>query len=315
MDLQKLLRAVRPGIANSSLKTYASNIKKLAELMKVNTIQDIDFLANIPAVLQALKSRAPTTRKNYLVAVLVALMSDADKHAAAIEKVNKEISDLSKQVGERIDNNQKSERQKANWVEYSDVVQLFNKLKLLAKPLLKKNNDELSRDEKQTLQDYLLISLYSGKYFAPVRNDFANMEIINSEEDADKNKNYLVIYPKKLEFLLRDFKTRKAFDEKQIPIKSPVLIDLIMKWLDVTGKDTLLVNLRDDTPMTENGITKNLNRIFQSHLGKTISSSMLRAIYISHKNKQPMTMRERKKLAEDMHHSVNMQMGAYTKVD
>ena len=68
--------------------------------------------------------------------------------------------------------------------------------------------------------------------------------------------------------------------------------------------------------MTANGITKNLNSLFENYKGKTVSTSLLRSIYISHKyNDTNMSLKEKKELGKDMLHSKSTAETIYHKVD
>ena len=68
--------------------------------------------------------------------------------------------------------------------------------------------------------------------------------------------------------------------------------------------------------MTANGISKYLNKIFQKHYKKNISTSLLRSIFITSKYNDPkMTIQDKKKLANDMLHSKNVSESVYNKID
>ena len=66
--------------------------------------------------------------------------------------------------------------------------------------------------------------------------------------------------------------------------------------------------------MTANGITKYLQKIFKSNLGKSISTSLLRSIYITSKYKENLNIKQKKELAENMLHSKPMAETAYNKI-
>jgi len=66
--------------------------------------------------------------------------------------------------------------------------------------------------------------------------------------------------------------------------------------------------------MTANGLTKYINKIFKTkYPNKNVSSSLLRAIYIS-ENTSGINMKDRKELANKMGHSVPTQEQIYTKI-
>lgn len=318
MDLDKIIKSVKPNISASSLKAYKGNLNILNKLINENKFKDIkslDFLLNPKKVINTLDKKALSTKKNYLVAIVVVLQSDKDKYKSIIDEYNKYIGDLQETILDNYDNNEKTDKQEKNWLSLDQIKKLTTKYKKLANPLLDRVGEKYSNKELQIIQDYLLLLLYSGKFFPPLRNDFI-MEIINDDEEMDKNKNYLVIGKDFMKFVFREFKTRKSSEDREILIKNKEFINLILKWIEITDKDYLLINIKDKKPMTENGITKNLNRIFQKEFGKNVSSSLLRSIYITEKYKNNnMSMKEKKKLAEDMTHSIKMASEVYNKID
>lgn len=317
MDLKKVLKSVKPNISDSSLKAYIGNLKNLHKMIKGNTdIQNIDFIRDMDVVMNALKGKVDSTIKNYVTPIVVLLKSDEEANKSLIDKYSERMRNLQDKIMSQYEENEKSQKQEQNWIEYSQVLDLLKKLKKEATPLLKKDKSVLTRKQLQKIQDYLLVSLYSGKYFPPIRNDYANMEIIEEGEKMDPDKNYLVIMKNnKLKFVYNDFKTKKSKGEQELIIKSEELQNLILNWLDKTDGEYLLIHTKTNEPMTANSITKNLNRIFMNEFGKKISSSMLRAIYISEKYDGKLTVKQKKDLAEQMQHSLNTAQTVYNKMD
>lgn len=316
MNLESLIRNVKPSISDSSLRAYIGNLNILNKSINNNSeITSLDFLKNPKKIMDILEKKAMSTKKNYLVAIIVALQSDKDKYQKVIDIYNKYISELQDKILDNYDNNEKSEKQEKNWVEYDEIKKLVNKYKKEANTILNKNTDKYNNKDLQKIQDYLLLALYSGKFFAPIRNDYI-MEIINDDETMDDDKNYLVIGKNFIKFVFREFKTKKSSEDREVLIKNKELIDLIMRWIEITNSDNLLINIKDKKAMSSNGITKNLNRIFQKEFGKNVSSSLLRSIYISHMyDNNKMTIKDKKKLANEMMHSIKTATTVYDKID
>jgi len=317
MDLNSLFKKQKPNASDITLKTYISNLQNLHKI--INNKKDIDsleFLEDIDKVLDALKEKSMQTIKNYLVPVVISLSSE-DKYKTLIEKYNMKIKELQDKILDIYDKNEKSEKQEANWLDHNEILKLLRKLKKDTKELFEKPMDKLNNKEKDLIQQYLIIYLYSGKSLPVLRNDYAEMKIVDEDEKMSDNKNYLVIKKKgNPYFKLNAFKTSKYKGEQEIPIKDIELKKLINKWLKIQGTDYLLINTKDFTPMTANGITKYLNKIFQKHYKKNVSSSLLRSIYITKQYENPkLTISEKKKLAEEMLHSKNVSESVYNKID
>ncbi len=317
MDLKEIFKKQKPNASDITIKTYIANLQNLHKLINNNKeIKSLEFLEDIEKVNNVLKDKAIQTIKNYLVPVIISLSTE-DKYKSLIEKYNMKIKELQDEILDQYDKNEKSEKQEKNWLTHDDIMKLLRKLKKDTKEIFEKPMDKLTSKDKDLIQQYLIIYLYSGKDFPPLRNDFAEMKVVDEDEKMSDNKNYFVIKKKgNPYFKLNAFKTSKYKGEQEIPIKDIELKKLINKWLKITGSDYLLINTKDFNPMTANGITKYLNKIFQKHYKKNISSSLLRSIYITKQYENPkLSISDKKKLANDMLHSKNVSESVYNKID
>lgn len=317
MDLEEVIKKTKPNISTTTIKAYIGNIKKLNSLITGSKeVKNLDFLKDDDKVLEVLDNRLTTTKKNYLVSTLVVLMSNPTKYKNEIIKYQDRIKKLQSEVNDTYDENSKSSKQNKNWVDYPEILKLLKKVKNDVKPLLTKPIDELTKKEKDSIQQYLVLYLYSGKAFPITRNDFADMKIVSENDNLDQNKNYFVIKKKGTPyFKLNEFKTAKYKGEIEIPIKDMELRRLINKWVKINGTGYLLVNLTNNSPMTANGISKYLTKIFNKHLGKNISTSLIRSIYTTHKYNGNMSIKEKKDLATKMMNSKSTAETVYNKID
>jgi len=321
MDIDKLLKKVKPNASETTIRSYSSNIRILFRLINSNEkqIKDLKFLENPNQILSLLSNKVNSTIKNYLNSIVVLLKSDEIKYKKLIEKYGEEIKKIQDKMEDFYDKNIKSEKQEKNWVEYNEIVDLYNKYKKEYNSLIKKNNVEdikKSKIKKELVKDTVLLALYSGVYFPPVRNDFNEMEIINQGESMDNKKNYLILMDNNtIKFVFNEFKTAKSKGSQEILIKNKTLIDLLLKHIEIQDKDYLLINSQGN-PLTANGLTKQLNAIFKRDFGKSISSSLIRNIYISHMyNNKNLSNGEKKSLAEKMLHTKGIAENTYLKID
>ena len=315
MDIEKIIKKKKPEISEITLKMYLSNLYKLnKQITQTDKIKNLDFLKNSSNILGLLSNKSDHTKKNYLVSIIVLLKTDETKYKDLIEKYNKIIADIAKKINDNYDLNEKSTSQEKNWIEISDIHDLVKKYKKMYNVVKKKK--QLNNNDLQLIQDYLLISLYSGLYFPPVRNDFGNLEVILEDEPIDDNKNYLIIKSNNsLEFLFNKYKTKKKYGSYKLPIKSKILTDLILDWIEKNGSQYLLINVKTKKPYSANAITKNLNRIYKKELDKSVSTSLLRSIYISNQLTKNLSTKDKKTLAKDMLHSKSTQEEIYNKID
>lgn len=316
MDISEVIKQNRPNISDATLKAYTSNINKLHRRMTdKDKIENLDFLRNYDKVLLTLGGLMKPTMKNYLVAIVVLLMSNkTEEHKSLIVKYNNRIKELADNINDNYDENEKSDKQKKNWIEHSEVLQLLRKLKKDTKPLLDKA--DLTNKEKDQIQQYLVLYLYSGKAFPVLRNDFGDMKVVKENETMDKDKNYFIIKKRGNPlFRLNEYKTAKFQGEKDIIIKDMELRKLIHSWLGINKTGYLLINTSNDSPMKANGISKYLNKIFMKHLNKKISTSLLRSIYITNKYNGNMSNKDKKELANEMGHTKSTAETIYNKID
>ena len=267
-------------------------------------------------MLEKIDKLLTNTQKNYLVAVVVILQTNKQKYKDLIEIYQKKIKNMQEAVNDKYDENEKSSKQANNWADYQDILKLLKKLKKETKPLLEKDPENLTQKEKDLIQNYLVVYLYSGKAFPIIRNDFADMKIVNESDERDDDKNYFVVKKKGLPyFQLNEFKTKKYQGEKIIPIKDLELRKLINKWAKITNTGYLLINVSNNSPMKANGISKYLQKIYLKNLNKKISTSLLRSIFITNKYDKNLSQKEKKNLAENMGHSKNTAEQVYNKIN
>ena len=76
-------------------------------------------------------------------------------------------------------------------------------------------------------------------------------------------------------------------------------------WLRINKSGHLILNSQRK-PITSNGLTKYLNKVFEPTGKSNISSTMLRHIFITEKIGGP-ALKEKQELADKMGHSVEQQ--------
>lgn len=310
-------------ISHNSLNTYNNNLKKLFKLITGENkeeleIEDMTKLKDVELIMNKLKEKLkPTTIKNYLVAVLVGLRCCDKKFEKEIDEYTMQIKKLSDEVNDNYDENEKNSNQKKNWLDHSEVLKVLKEIKaeVTGKKLLKL--EELNDKDLDLLQQYLVLSIYSGKYFPPVRNDFSDMKIIdekdyNPERDT---KNYFVNKKPTPYFILNSYKTARKYGTQKIEIKNINLKNLIKKWIQYNPTEYFLINTSNKSPMTSNGISKYIQKIFNRKRNKNISSSLLRSIYITAQYEKNLNIKNKKELAKDMLHSKGVSEQIYNKIN
>ena len=209
MDITEIIRQSRPNIKPQSIRTYVSNIKKIAGEKE---IENLDFLNNPKEVFSKLEDMKITMRRNILSSILV-LLSATDSENRLYKTYSDKLLQLTMEYKRQIDKNEKTETQIKNWVEHSELI-------AIAKKMIKKNPGS---------QDALIAALYS--YQAPTRLDFYSMEIVGPKHEIDNTKNYLVVQSSRTKrFVFNDYKSANKYNTITIPVNKQ-LNTVINKFL------------------------------------------------------------------------------------
>ena len=317
--LQEKIQKLKPNLKESSVKLYITNLKKIYREIECNGRKDIcnfdnlDFLKDYDKVMKTLEDENSNTKKNRLIAIVVALQAtNAEKNL--LEKYSKSMLELAEQSNEQYKKQQKTDKQKENWVEYGDLVNLANDmLKRIKKHgILKKEN--ISKPEYNLLQEYVVLRFYLNY---PLRNDLSEVKVISSKNEDDKKQNFLLVDGDKFSLILNDYKTVKTFGSQlyELDDKFSKIVRIFLKH-NTSG--FFITKTNRNEPISANGITKMLNRLFLRELDKRISTSMIRHITATHDRKNDKTLKEieelKKKVQKKYLHSISTNH-EYRKID
>ena len=306
----------------SSIKIYKEQLKKLYSI--VNTETDITMngiskiitnFIDIKKMLDKSESDySDNTKKNYVNNVLniILYITDIDKYhklkSAKLDKITNAIFLYWQELVNRVNNknleNTKDPKTHIDSEEFSKVIKNMRK------------NIDKNEIDKNTLQDFILLLLYEGRYIVPLRNNYATLHITEPQESLLSSENYLICKDGKNEILINSDKVDKKLGSVRYKInKSSILNKYLNKLLEIRkseDKDYLLENA-DGERLSCNGLTKLLQKIFKLHFDKKISSSNLRHIFIS--NLSPnLTNKKLDSISKSMRHSLTTQQQIYKKV-
>lgn len=320
------IKKYKSSIKDTSINTYLSSIKKLCKELFNSNICSLMYFKDYSSIFIYLDTvKSLSTRKNICTAIIILLKSNdlgnVIKQESLINEYSRYHKELaSKQVDSYLDN-EKTDKENINWITQAEIETKINQLLI---KLISLDNftqyEGTSRSWIDTFQQYLVLNLYTK--LPPIRNDFANVRITNIPNFKPENidTNYInfrenIDATTSADLLLCNYKTAKTYGIKIIPLPS-ILIELISKFqkakLQVFFKniDILLINTTNLQPMTKNGLTKYLNKIFYP---KKISTTLLRKCYLSEKYPVIHTNRDRLNDSYVMGHSVGMAQNVYIK--
>jgi hypothetical protein len=277
----------RPNLSVSSLKTYRSILFNLFKKIKPEDKYDKDYFITHPRqTIEFLKDIKPALRKTTLSALTVYTLDDdkvsnlykiqmmADGKIAKVETMDQE----------------KNDKQKDNWITQEEVIQKYNALEKVIKPIFN-DSGTLSTRDLEKIQDYIIASVYT---LIPPRRlmDYSEFKLKDFVEDEDN-------YMKNGIFYFNKFKTAKfKKDSFKVPTK---LKNLIQKWGRITNSPYLLFQSRNkDKQISPSFLNSTLHRIF----GKKISVNNLRHSYLTEYYKDTPALKDMKELNEKMGHSL-----------
>lgn len=296
MDLKSKLKELRPDASAATIRTYNSLLKGIFyRNHSKDTPIDIEWFKKSDAVLETLKDKSPQSRKTNLAAVIVLLGGkDCEKY---VELMN---SDADKSAAES-KKQEKTDKQRENWMEWEDVKKVWDSAYAKAKPLL---NSKTELDSKQIadLVKFMVLTLTTGVFFPPRRSEWVSMKL----KDADKEKDNWVDL-KKNEWVFNTYKTSRKYGEERVAFPKEFKA-ILNKYVKKVGEHEYLVFNTRGAALSNAALTQMLNTMF----GKKISTSMLRHIYLSDKFKDVPKLSELQATADSLGHSIG-QMLEYIK--
>lgn len=277
--MENYIKEKRPKLSNSSIKTYTSTLNNLYKKIYSDEEEDInkivDKLSNTDKVIKYIKDVKPTVRKSILSALVV--ISESPKYR---ELMLEDITSYNKEEAKQT----KTDKQNDNWVDKDEMEALLDIYGEMAKFLYKKKS--LTSKEQQSLQDYIILVLYSGKYIPPRRSkDYVDFKIKNIDKETD---NY--IDGNKLIF--NSYKTAKTYGQQEVKIDRK-LKSILTKWIKNNDTEYLLFD-GNNNKLSNVKLNQRLNKLFNKKAGV----NQMRKTFLSDKYSDMID--KKNELTEDM---------------
>jgi len=265
MDLTRTLQEKRPNLGSNSIKTYTSVLKSLhKKVYGDDTTIELDNFTKEEKILASLKDKSPTSRKTTLSALVVLTNNDTYRQ---------EMLNNIKAHQEIMDTQVMSEKQVENSVSQEDIKKKLSQLKSHATKLMKKEAETLTKQDYQSIQNYIMLYVMSGQGGLPPRRslDYTEFRIAGNIDKLKHN------YMDKKHFVFNTFKTAKSAGQQKIsiPIRTR---NLIRRWIQINPTEYLFFDSQQK-PMTSVKMTQKLNKIFD----KNVSVNALRSSYLSNR--------------------------------
>lgn len=285
------------GIMKSTISSTSKRVylERLKVLMQQHTVDLYTLVSEPKKYIEWIKTKyeSDQTRKSYISGVLALF-----RHNPGLKEQEKEaysawyaaFKEVHERIEEKYKHNQPSERQKENYVPYSQIV--------AARDKLPKGSSER-----------LLFAMYT--YLPPLRCDFNRVRIYkghapSAEDDKEKEANYIVMTQKEAILYLNEYKTTSKSSsayEKKLPEE---LVEEIKSSLQDNPRSWLFLD-NNNQPFHPKSYTKWANRIFARVLKKNMTISMIRHAFINSLDFNKITVAEKEAIAKDMAHTVGTQ--------
>ena len=258
--IEDKIKEKRPNLNSSSLKTYVSILFNLHKKLDPDG-ETLDWFNDDVKILDFLKEKTPQTRKTVLSALFV---------LTGNENYQKLMIDDCKHTNEMYKSQKKSQKEEENWMSSTEIKEIYDDLYQRVNLMF---SQKLIADYT-TINNYILLGCLGGiSGIAPRRSkDYTEMKIKNYTNQDN--------FYKAGKFYFNVYKTAKEYGEQIIDVKqkAPEFFKILNKWVKINPTEYLLFS-SNQQKLTSPQITRMLNKL----LGKNVSSSMLRHIYLTEK--------------------------------
>jgi hypothetical protein len=230
-----------------------------------------------------------------------------------------QIGVLNKRKDKEATTGELTPQQAEKYIEWKSILGLRRLLTRTVRLGRYYSRKKLSKNEFQVLQQNLVLHLYT--MLPPVRNDWSTVRFLSEKEweelpESEKTRtNNLVLGRGGYRVYWADYKTvrKHGVIQQIIPKQLQTVLKKHIKFLRVHFPDNnSLLLTQFGTPLTRNGLTKFLQRLFYKHFRKKISTSALRSIFLTHKFDKKQ-LEEQREIATAMHHTPEVARDFYVK--
>lgn len=277
MNISNILKENRPQLSDTSIKTYKSNIKKTLDIVgkEFNDLNDIDeHFEEIFNVLNEYKFNIRKTKMSSFI-VLMDTPIKTKERVKMLDRLRDVMYEDTSRYNKKEVQQEMSEKQKKNFVEWTDVLKVQKQLERIAKPFFKVS--KLRKKDWNVLVDYVLISCYT--LIPPRRSkDYSAFKIRDFDTNKD-NYMYSTKKNKKTEsfFVFNQYKNSSRLGRQEIQIPSK-LANIIKKWMKINTTPHLIPTY-SGMPVSQVKINQIISRIFPD---KSVGTSLLRHSYLTH---------------------------------
>jgi hypothetical protein len=261
-------------IAETTQKQYDYYISQLQKKTDKDILDTKSMIAAVEGLTRPDGSAlAPTTKRNYYIALAYKTKSSPTAHTAyraAYQALNKAIK-----KGE-------AKATPSPAIGYSDL-QTIGKM--------------IVQEDEETLENRILAGLITQ--LPPVRLDYARLRVF-TKVPKDYAENYILLKgsPKTSQFVAQRHKTSKTYGALQRTL-TPELYDVVKEWKTKHPDDVLL-------DMSDNLLGRKIAALMKKYVGDSITMNDIRHSYVSAARKGDRSKADVESIAHMLGHSLAM---------
>lgn len=272
------LKLKEKGLSDSSINKY---IRDLILLNDCKDFKNLNFLKNTEKIYKYIDidSYKIQTKRNYYNSINCILSLYAPKFKKLQNIYYNKFVEYNELI--RSNNNKLSDDKQEKYIDYTDILKLYENLKNKIIKMDYNNTDKLNKYEYNTLLEYLIFSLYILQ--EPRRNkDYLEMYIVKDKMKVLNNDtNYLLL--ENGIFIFNTYKTSKIYNQQIIDINKELfeVIKLYFKFHPLNNTDNNIIPLIVSYKGLHLNNNNSINEIL-SKINNNLNSTMIRHSYITY---------------------------------
>jgi hypothetical protein len=280
-EIYTLIRKARPALADSSVRTYTSNVVRANRELGTNAFDE-----NSARIVKVFADKSKAVQKSVVVACLVWARASKKPHDNLVAL----LKELDGAVRKQVISQQPSKKERDNWVSMAKLRKMVQRMREDIRNRKLLTVDPLPPRGRALIQACVILGFMLK---GPLRLDLADLRFVTAYkykrlgDNVRTSWNWLVKGSgNNMNLYLFRFKTAKHFTD--LPISVPIDTKdkaAFNKWLKVRERlkfehDWVFVN-QGGGKLSRSSLSKLISGYTRLYTGKTVGASLLRHIFIT----------------------------------